>query len=292
MLKNEEIIEELTNKEVDFKKLSYRRVSSLTTQEKKEYYIKLKEFYLSSSFDEDKLKFDERKYLMVSHVIMPLFNMLFKTKVINPEMIPTKDKIGTIFVANHLGSLDQFPIISAVGINRPLHTMISSTLLNLKRGYLYKNVGCITMDMKDLRSQLRGMEEATNILLRGRDVLIFPEGTRNTTEKLILDFKLGPVSLAQETGAKIVPIAVNNDYKIGENYLYVRCGEPITIGVDDNLVEENEKLRNSVVNLIWENMELEKENRKSILREEVIMDHEVKKLKLEKQREKINNRKR
>lgn len=282
----------MLNKEEDtFKKLSSRKIKSLSMEEKIEYYKNLREDYLNSNFDEEKSKKDEKQFLLAAKFIITAFDLMYNPKVVNPEMIPEKEDIGTIFVANHLGSLDQFPIISALGKDRPLHTMISSTLLNLARGYLYKNVGCIVVDLKDLKSQLAGMQEAANIILRGGDVLIFAEGTRNTTEKFMLDFSRGPVTVAQETGAKIVPVTVNEDYKLGKNNLYVRFGEQITIGIDDDLIVSNDKLRDAVATLVWYNMELEKKNRQEILREEIIENYYQKKLKLEKQRQKINNKK-
>ena len=75
----------------------------------------------------------------------------------------------------------------------------------------------------------------------------------------MLDFKLGAVSLAQQTGAKIVPFAVNNNYKIGGDNLMVRVGKPIEVKVTDDLVQKNEELRDTIATMIWDNMELEQE---------------------------------
>ena len=44
-------------------------------------------------------------------------------------------------------------------------------------------------------------------LSMGKAVGIFPEGTRNKTNEVLLPFRYGTVRLAQTTGAAIVPLA-------------------------------------------------------------------------------------
>ena len=73
-------------------------------------------------------------------------------------------------------------------------------------------------------------------------------------DSLLLPFKFGAVSLAAKTNAKIVPFAVNGDYKVGNDNLIVRFAEPITCNVD-TLEEDNTKLRNKILSLEKKNLE-------------------------------------
>ena len=69
---------------------------------------------------------------------------------------------------------------------------------------------------------------------------------------LLLPFKFGCVSMAKKTNSQIVPFAVTGDYKIGNDNLMVRYGEPYYVETD-NLEKENEKLRRKILKLVIEN---------------------------------------
>ena len=48
---------------------------------------------------------------------------------------------------------------------------------------------------------------------------IFPEGTRNATDELLLPFKEGSFKMAEKTGCPIIPMALTNSADIFENHL-------------------------------------------------------------------------
>lgn len=278
----------------EFKELSPKKIQSLTTEEKIAYYKRLKEEYLKKPYDEKQKAKLDKNFLNAGKVIIPLTDFLYHPKGINTESeIERIDNMGFIYVCNHLSSLDQFPLISVIGKEKPLTVLAKDTLLKLKRGILYKHVGCEFINLNSFKSMNEALDELTKHVFRGRDVLIFPEGTRNVSEKFMLDFKPGAVMVAQKTGTKIVPFAINEDYRIDKNnYLYVRRGEPMTISYDDNIKDANERLEETVRTLMWENMELERQQRVNELDSNIKMEaskyFENKRLKLEKQRKKIN----
>ena len=236
--------------------LSKEEKEKLSIEEKNHYFDELKNYYENLPYDEEENKKLESNYVKCLKVGLPLFKLAYKPMVINKENVPKEN--GVIYVSNHLGSLDQFPIMTAIG-NSPTHYLAASTLLPLKRGLLYRKTGCIFVDRNDTNSRCDSKEKLAQYVLKGSNVFMFPEGTRNRTEKFMLDFKLGAVSLAQQTGAKIVPFAVNNNYKIGGDNLMVRVGKPIEVKVTDDLVQKNEELRDTIATMIWYNMELEQE---------------------------------
>ena len=59
----------------------------------------------------------------------------------------------------------------------------------------------------------RVMRETTGWFKRGCHVLVFPEGTRSRDGK-VARFRKGPIMLAQQAGAKILPVAVSGNHYI------------------------------------------------------------------------------
>ncbi len=67
---------------------------------------------------------------------------------------------------------------------------------------------------------------------------------------IILPNKFGAVSLASKTNATIVPCAVTGKYKILNNKLTIKFGEPFKVENINNLEEYRQKLENSIIELI------------------------------------------
>lgn len=277
-----------------FRKLyTDKALAKLSPEEKIQYYEDLKCYLRTLDYDKDQIELDEQHFLKAGKVIIPVYDFLFRPKGINMEKEKNREKsdVGTIYVCNHTGSLDQFSIISALGKDRPLHILASDTLLNLKRGILYKYAGCVFIDLKNIKNMFQGLEQVEKILLDGRDVLIFPEGTRNATEEFILPFLPGAIIASRNTGARIVPLAINENMKLFGDTLYVRCGEEFMDDLNDDSMVATEKLQREVMQLMWENYFDEAESgAKPLTRDEVIEQQEKKRLSLEKQRAKINKR--
>ena len=76
-------------------------------------------------------------------------------------------------------------------------------------------------------------------------------------ENVFLPFKYGAVAMAKETGATIVPFAVNNNYFTSDP-LIVRAGKPMKVNVEDDLDEKTSELRDEIKTMVWENAEYEK----------------------------------
>lgn len=280
--------------EQSFKRISTKKIKSLSIEQRKEYYENLRKYYLSLPYDENERIKKEKHFLQVAKVLVTTIDVLYQPKFVGFETpIDRIDGKGLIYVCNHLTSLDQFPIISAIGKDKPLIILAKDTLLKLKRGRIYQYVGCEFVNEKDIKSQITVLRRLSQSILRGKDVLIFPEGTRNSTAEYMLSFKGGPTTIAQETGTKIIPCAINENYKLfKKNNLYVRRGHELIVTPDDDRELANEKLEEAVRTLIWENMI---DERRFIITsiDESIKEAAMKQLikkqkKLEKQRKKIN----
>jgi len=247
----------------DFIVLSADEIERLSNQDKIQYYGQLKEYYISLPFDVEKMQRQEKRYVRTINTFSSLVNALCRPTVINKELIP--DGNGFIFVANHLGSFDQFPIIAGAIGNRPLHSMMKNTLFTAKelfRGYLFDFLGAaVPVDVSTPEGRARAQDTMIQLILHGSNVMYFPEGTRGTLKKyhdipLPLEFKKGAVVNAIITGATIIPISINNDYRLfRKNHIVVRVNEPLTVNPADNVENIVDELRNRIIKGIKQNQE-------------------------------------
>ena len=104
--------------------------------------------------------------------------------------------------------------------------------------WFFKAAGCIPVNRNGHDSEAK--DAATEVLQSGGALGIFPEGTINRTEDIIMPFKFGAVKMASETHTPIIPFAITGKYKPFERNVKIQFLEPIT--VSDNLEEANEKL--------------------------------------------------
>lgn len=71
-------------------------------------------------------------------------------------------------------------------------------------------------------------ENAINLLKEEKSIGIFPEGTRNKTDQLLLPLRKGTTLLAKKTNAKIIPFAITGKYRPFGG-LTIEFGEPIDV---------------------------------------------------------------
>ena len=186
----------------------------------------------------------------------PLFKLIYKPKLINKKVLPKKGAI--IITANHTHKFDPFLIVASG--RRTIHFMAKKEYHVGRLRHIFKFVGTIPVDreIKDTEASERALE----VLRRGGAIALFPEGTRNKTEEFLLPFKFGAVSMAKKTGATIVPCGISGKFeKTKDNNLMIRFGEPFKVG-DMSLDEANNKLRDSIGDIMRENIkEIENENK-------------------------------
>lgn len=118
--------------------------------------------------------------------------------------------LGEPFViyANHYSYFD--PLLLIAISKRPL-TFVSKKEANKFPfiGKVVKALEGIAIDRSDLRSQLVMIDNAVHMIEKGRNMAIFPEGTRNRNPELTLgEFKPGALKLSYRTGAPILPCAI------------------------------------------------------------------------------------
>lgn len=235
-------------KEDTFQVLNLEEKKNLTEAEKENYYKELRDFYKKLPYDHSKIKRQERRYVLISNLGIPILKFFLKPNIFNGEKL--KCDSGVIYVANHNNYYDQFPIITAIG-TKPIHFLTATKMLNMKRGFFYKLTGAVSIDRESKSDRKRATEDVEKILIHGGTVFIFPEGRTNREKVKLLPFQLGAVSIAQNTGKPIIPIAVTDNYKRGE--VCVRAGDKFFVSATDDVVEKTEELQKNVEYLIDEN---------------------------------------
>ncbi len=180
-------------------------------------------------------------YRTLKFLLKPLFFLVFHPKVEGLQNIPNTG--GVVLAGNHTSYLDA-PLM-LYGPKRIVHMMAKKELFNTKlKNDFFKSMACISVDrsIHDKKAKTTAIE----VLNSGDIVGIFPEGTINKTEDIILPFKYGAVSIANKTDSYIVPFAIKGSYfKRSIKIVYGSAYK-----VSDNLMLENKKLENNVIKLL------------------------------------------
>ncbi len=185
-------------------------------------------------------------YRFLKPILGPIYKLYYNPKVIGKENIPTEGPI--LIVGNHKHLMDQCTAI--ISTKRPIHYMAKKEYFDGKMAWFFKLVGCIPVNrsIKDNNATKRALE----VLNNGYALGLFPEGTRNKTDKFLLPFKYGAVSMAKKTDAYLVPFGVTGDYKFRSKNLVMRFGKPFKVTGD--LKEANKKLEKEVEKLMRLNL--------------------------------------
>ena len=127
------------------------------------------------------------------------------------ENIPEKD--GLLLVANHQGLFDVVAI--AATCNTPLGAVLKKELTDIP---LLKQIRECTksfpMDREDVRQSLTVIQNVTEEVKKGRNYLIFPEGTRSKLGNEMLEFHGGSFRCATKSKCPVVPIALIDSFKV------------------------------------------------------------------------------
>ena len=109
-----------------------------------------------------------------------------------------------IYVANHISYLDAAIIVKT--FRKPLRPLGKAEFAKVPVfGYIYKNV-IVSVDRSNPHNRARSVQRLKAFLKKGISVLVFPEGTFNTTCMPLKDFYDGAFRIAIETGTPIKPV--------------------------------------------------------------------------------------
>lgn len=187
-------------------------------------------------------KYNIKFYNNIKKFLNVPMKLLFDIRVEGLENIPEENYV---LAGNHKSIFD-IPLL-ITSIPNKIHFMAKKEVFDIKvlKG-IFDKMGAFpvnrdSVDIKAVKTSLR--------LLKENEVLgIFPEGTRNKSDEILLPFKPGVVTLASKSKKMIVPFGINASYKLGSK-VDLNIGSPININEIDKDYQ-NEYLEEKVKELI------------------------------------------
>lgn len=126
------------------------------------------------------------------------------------ENLPEKN--GFMFFPNHQGLYDVLAIIEACP--RPFSVVAKKEIGNIP--FLKQVFACMKaymIDREDVRQAMQVIINVTKEIKRGRNYLIFAEGTRSKKGNVVGTFKGGSFKSATKAQCPIVPVALVDSFK-------------------------------------------------------------------------------
>lgn len=152
-------------------------------------------------------------FFIVENLWSSVLLMIVGAKVssIDKEKV-LKLKSPVIFASNHQSNFDITSIINQTP--RHLHFIAKEEIKKVPfLGQYTSAMGMIFIDRKNKLKAKESLQKAGELIRNGRDVVVFPEGTRSKDGN-IHQFKRGAFILAKEGKVNIVPVAIKGTNKI------------------------------------------------------------------------------
>lgn len=247
----------------NFIKINWIKRLKMPIQELVVYYAEQRKYEFSTGKKLNGIAFKKKINFLV-RLILIIDQLASSEKILMVGDLHQKDTAAPkIYTCTHIGGNDIQRAFQV--INDPAYLMLGDP------GILYKMPiylglklnGVIPLETSDREDRKIAYSRATELLSKGGNLLIYPEGAWNVSSNLVvMKIFTGTVRMARETGAEIVPIAVEQYgdtfyFNIGENYrIPQNSGKSV-----DALTAE---LRDRLATLKWEIMEkqfpLQREN--------------------------------
>jgi 1-acyl-sn-glycerol-3-phosphate acyltransferase len=111
-----------------------------------------------------------------------------------------------IFMSNHVSNLD--PPAYIPRLPGRCSVLVKSELFRIPiLGTAMKMADLVPVERANREAAIESVHAAAEVMRHGRNMVIFPEGTRSIDGRL-LPFKKGPFHLAMETGVPVVPVTI------------------------------------------------------------------------------------
>ena len=177
-------------------------------------------------------------YKIVRPIVKGLFYILYRPTVVGLENIPTTGPI--VLAGNHTKQLD--PIMLVAVSKRQIHFLAKIELFKGFTKPIVKSMGAIPVNRKVHDG--KALESAIECLKNDYCIGIFPEGTINRTDDIIMPFKKGAIKMSKESKAILVPFVITGKYKLFKKSIKIEFlkGRKVTTELDI----ENEKLMNDI----------------------------------------------
>lgn len=140
------------------------------------------------------------------------------------ENIPKEN--GFLMYGNHQGLFDILAI--AASCDNPLAAVLKKELAPIP--FLKQVIACtksFPMDREDIKQSMEVIVNVIKEVKKGRNYLIFPEGTRSRMGNQMLEFHNGSFKCAVKTKCPIIPVAFIDSFKV----LDQKGCKPVTVQI-------------------------------------------------------------
>lgn len=179
-------------------------------------------------------------YRVIRRPLAACFKTIYKPTIIDKHYIPETGRI--ILAGNHTNYFDC--ILVGCATNRCVHYLAKDELMKGPFKFIFKGMGIIPVNRRT--KDKAALQTAIETLNDEKVIGIFPEGTINRTEDIIMPFKFGAVKMSRDAKTNIVPFVITGKYKPFKRSVKVQFFEPIK--PNENLEEANQRLMEIVSN--------------------------------------------
>ncbi len=168
---------------------------------------------------------EESRYRFIKHLTIKA-NRAGRVRVVSSGVENLPAEPGYILYPNHQGLYDTLAFFET-----DPHPFVPVMKKEVTNTILLKQVRMairgITIDREDVKSAMRTIRKISEEVKKGRNYLIFSEGTRSRQGNHTLEFKGGSFKAAYYAQCPIVPVALVDCFKPFD----VNSTEPVTIQV-------------------------------------------------------------
>ena len=184
-------------------------------------------------------------YMIVRPLIWLWFYPTFRPVFINKKNIPKKGRV--ILAGTHVSKLDGF--ILGASTRRTVRYIAKKELFKGIGKWFFRSCGMVPVDRQNHDKPV--LPAAIKLLEAESLIGIFPEGTVNKTDDLIMPFKKGAVRMAIEGKSPIVPFAIIGKYEKYKRNVKIIFGDLYFLESSD-INQENQILEEKIKKLIKE----------------------------------------
>lgn len=204
----------------EYKKLL--ELKQMKLDELEQYYVQLRKYEYDQHIPIKNINFRKAIHNILL-TLVKIDRLLSKEElyVISDKRI--KSNMPKIYVCTHIGGNDAQRTFEAIEEHAYLFIADLRELYRDLTGKMLFLNGAICLETNNKEDRHIAYERALEVLSQNTNLLIYPEGCWNLTENyLVLPLYTGAVKMAYETGADIIPVAIeqyNNQFfvNIGKN---------------------------------------------------------------------------
>ena len=169
-------------------------------------------FYQIDKMGKNRDQYSEEERYHYLRKILRRVNRRGRVKVMTYGVENLPKTNGFIMFPNHQGLFDMLAIIESCP--KPMGVVIKKEAAEwILVKQVIRVLEGIPMDRSDIRSSMEIIKDMAAQVKKGRNFVIFPEGTRSRKGNEILDFKAGTFKSAVKAGCPIIPVALVNSFR-------------------------------------------------------------------------------